>query len=137
MLRVEYCGQNYVRSLSQIVDNMEIVDGRPERTFFQINTTIIWTGSIDQKMSTIWSALSTSSWHFYTMLIISNSIFLFQSTNQSEGKSKGVGFARMHLKEQVPNLIEEKMLIILQHKKKLTPKLLSVKKLSKNSTGNH
>ena len=27
--------------------------------------------------------------------------FIFQSPNQAEGKSKGVGFARMHLKEQV------------------------------------
>lgn len=39
--------------------------------------------------------------------VVSTRILRHQSTNQSEGKSKGVGFARMHLKEQCEKIIEK------------------------------
>jgi len=39
--------------------------------------------------------------------VVSTRILRHQSTSQSEGKSKGVGFARMHLKEQCEKIIEK------------------------------
>jgi RNA recognition motif-containing protein len=39
--------------------------------------------------------------------VVSTRILRHQSPNQSEGKSKGVGFARMHLKEQCEKIIEK------------------------------
>jgi RNA recognition motif-containing protein len=39
--------------------------------------------------------------------VVSTRILRHQSPNQAEGKSKGVGFARMHLKEQCEKIIEK------------------------------